>query len=401
MSDDVVMLDPEAARALAGAMRTAGVAWRREAEALAAIGAGADLAATVQPALEALAEAAGDCDLAAADLDLRADLIEAIDEGDGAAAGRLSVTATASITRWEAAISGGVDETVVTTTATTGEDLLDRFGPPAPATVVGPGVACLAASYRRRGTLTGVDGREYDLMTPQVGHVVDGERRSANADWGEPPPGVDVWSLDGADPGWVTVGREQGVGQLDPAARGWDYLLIGPAATAYSTSSGYTPASLAAHADLALDASGVPRHVTGQAGGTLRLPEDVIEIGPQTPVLTASPGGHLRYETTPTTRGAAATGIAQLVGLAAEAGLTARHVRDQGNYAYTVEYQEHPDGRRRAIPVVYALALDGDGEPVAFVGYLAPGADGALQAEPIVPRIHDGYDPPITVNPES
>ena len=35
------------------------------------------------------------------------------------------------------------------------------------------------------------------------------------------------------------------------------------------------------------------------------------------------------------------------------------------------------------------------------MGYLAPDADGVLHAIPIAPRIHGGYQPAITINPES
>lgn len=400
MSDGVIGLDPGAARRLAAAMRVARDAWRRDAEDLGTFGATAHLVSELRPAIDALSDAAGDCDLAAVDLDVRADLIEALDRGDGMSAARLSVVASGAITDWEAAVSGGVDERPVTVTVTTGEDFVARFAPTDPQ-VVGPGVACFAGGYRVRGELVGPDGRAYDLSTPELDHAVDGERRATNADWGPTGDGIDVWSLDGADPGWVTVGREQGFGQPEPEAGTFDFFLAGPSGRAYAVSSGYTPASLEAHRDITLDEYGVPTHVEGQRGGTLRLIDDVDEAGAQTPVLTTGPGGQLRYEMTAPTRGAAMVGVAQLVAVSAEAGLTARHVREQGNYAYTVEYQEHPDGRRRAIPVVYHLALDGDDEPVATMGYLAPDAEGELRATLIEPRVHGGYQPPITINPES
>lgn len=400
MADGVVALDPDAARTLATAMRTARDAWQRDTDTLGEIAASADLALELRSALDALADVGGDCELAAIDLDLRADLVEAIDAGNGATASRLSFATSASITRWEAAVTGGVDAVVPTTTVTTGADFTGRFAP-SDLVVGGPGVACAALSYRQRGSLVGPDGRSYALTTPAVDHVADDERYPANADWGPAPAGADVWSLDGSDPGWVTIAREQGVGQVAPEASGIDFFLAGPASRSYATSSGYAPASLAAHERLTVDEYGVPTQVAGQRGGTIRLPDSVEETGARTPVVVVGPSGQPRFEVTTATRGAALGGVAELVGMAADAGLTARHVREQGNYAYTVAYQEHPDGRRRAIPVVYHLALDGDGDPVVFMGYLAPDADGDLHAVPIRPRVHDGYQPRVTVNPTS
>lgn len=400
MSDGFVGIDPVAARELAAVMRTAVGAWRRERDELSALATTADLMATAQVGVAALDDVAGTCELAATDLDRRAEWIDAVDQGDGALAGALSSLVAGTITAWEAAVSGGVDDAPVVVTGTTGDDLLSRFVGAAPS-VDGPGVACFGDDYWTRGHLVGLDGRTYALSTPRVGETIDDVRVNANADWGPAPDGLDVWTLDGADPGWVTIGREQGVGRVEPDIGGVDLFIAGDPGQSIATSSGYSPASMAEHAALTFDEYGVPVGVVVAGRGTIHLSESVPEIEGQTPVMTVGPGGHVRYEmTTPRGQGAA-LGAAELVGMAAVAGQVASTVREQGNYAYAVEYQEHPDGRRRAVPIVYHLAADANGDPVVFMGYLGPGPDGELTAMPVTPRVHGDYRPAVPVNPET
>jgi len=407
MSNDVVGIDPDAARNLATSMRQARDGWRDYDDELAVIGTDYWLDAELGSARAALDNAAGDVDLTAGSLDSIAALAEAVDGGEtGLALTDVSLAVNSSWAAWEADVAGGSDDGEITVTVSSWGDFEERF--------IGftgyiPGWLCAAGAwYSAAGGVVGPDGRAYPIYLPHIGNTEfddDDDPIEFNADWGEQEDGQDAWSLDGLDQGWSTVAVETGAGQTDQlsAFEAAMVAMSGRAGNNYLGLDGLTPVPLDAYGGIVYDEYWVPTALPGvDPDAEVPLPpEGTDEVAGSTPVLVETASGSMRYEGTVAASPAIAvsTAGAALVTEIAVGQRNLSQVNDGSNISYVVEYQENAEGDTRAIVRAYHIEVNDDGEPQVFMSYLGLNGDGDVAPMAMVsPRVDDDYSPTYTTN---
>ncbi|WP_165865559.1 hypothetical protein [Vallicoccus soli] len=249
---------------------------------------------------------------------------------------------------------------------------------------------CLpAAGYDGGGWLRGPDGRDYPLVVPFV--VEDGVRRTGD----EAAHGPAVEDLDGQDPGWRTVATTTGLEHLG-GRPGAGLLLAG----ALAGSAGWTP-PVAPRADalplLRVGPTGWPSLGRAPAPAAPAPPQNPLEVRRGTPPRVLRDGAGRRLAAPPGPLdpaersagrgrvGLGAAGASDLATLGLTAAAGARLAGDARARWTVVRFQEHADGRRRALARTYRVE-EGRGGPVVRVASLHADPQGRPVERPVAWR---------------
>lgn len=214
------------------------------------------------------------------------------------------------------------------------------------ARLVGPLAGLGGAGLFGGGFLTGPDGRRYPIVTPVL---------SRNGTWYS----IGTGELGGRDPGWYTVDRRVGFGQLEEGAD-----LSTSIAAFLAGTAGVRPVGQADPGQtrsITLDEDGVP-----------------VSVGPATPERERPPSGPLPHE--PVDPGARIN-AGNLAVVAINGAENVANIDNGTYYTYNVEFQQNTDGRQRAIVTAYQAVPNDDGSVDILPHNVHVGQDGELVFE--------------------